>query len=237
MRLVLASGSPRRSEMFRANGYDPEIIPSAKEERVPAGLTPAETVLYLSFLKAHAVEEELLSERAEQTAEEPGTDTKSPSSGFAESVFLVGADTVVYLPEKPDGPVDVPAAKGPVNGSYRGAILGKPKDATDAALMLRGLANTANYVFTGVTVIEAGTPNRRSFVSVSRVDMADYGEDYIADYVASGEPMDKAGGYALQGRQACKILSVEGSKTHVIGLPWEETEQALIEMGYRKAPR
>lgn len=223
MRLVLASGSPRRSEMFRANGYDPEIIPSAKEERVPAGLTPAETVLYLSFLKAHAVEEELLAESA--------------SSGSAEPVFLVGADTVVYLPEKPDGPVDVPAAKGPVNGSYRGAILGKPKDAADAALMLRGLANTANYVFTGVTVIEAGTPNRRSFVSVSRVDMADYGEDYIADYVASGEPMDKAGGYALQGRQACKILFVEGSKTNVIGLPWEETEQALIEMGYRKAPR
>jgi septum formation protein len=85
-----------------------------------------------------------------------------------------------------------------------------------------------------VTVIEAGTPNRRAFVAVSRVDMADYDDDYIRDYVASGEPMDKAGGYALQGRQSCKILRVEGSETNVIGLPWDETERTLTEMGFRK---
>ena len=228
MRLVLASGSPRRSEMFRANGYDPEIIPSKKEERVPEGLTPAETVLYLSYLKARAVEEELLAERTEAADGQATPDDR---------IFLVGADTIVYLPEDAEGPVDVPAVHGPVTETYRGAILGKPRDAEDAALMLRDLADTANYVLTGVTVIEVGTPNRRSFVSVSRVDMADYGDDYIRDYVASGEPMDKAGGYALQGRQACKILRVEGSKTNVIGLPWDETEQTLTDMGYRKEPR
>ncbi len=222
MKLILASGSPRRSEMFRAHGYDFEIHPSSVEERVPEGLTPAETVLYLSWIKTRSVEEELLA---------------TPAENSDDRVFLVGADTVVYLPETADDPIDVPAAKGPKNGTYRGAILGKPRDEQDASLMLRDLANTANYVLTGVTVIEAGTPNRRSFVSISRVDMADYGDDYVRDYVASGEPMDKAGGYALQGRQACKILRVEGSETNVIGLPWDETERTLNEMGYRKEAR
>ena len=222
MKLILASGSPRRREMFEARGYDFEIRPSAVDERVPEGLTPAETVLYLSWIKTRSVEEELLA---------------TPAENSDDRVFLVGADTIVYLPEKADDPIDVPATKGPKNGTYRGAILGKPRDEQDASLMLRDLADTANYVLTGVTVIEAGTPNRRSFVAISRVDMADYGDDYIRDYVASGEPMDKAGGYALQGRQACKILRVEGSETNVIGLPWDETERALTEMGYRKEAR
>ncbi len=222
MKLILASGSPRRSEMFRAHGYDFEIHPSSVEERVPEGLTPAETVLYLSWIKTRSVEEALLA---------------TPTENNDDRVFLVGADTVVYLPETADDSIDVPAAKGPKNGTYRGAILGKPRDEQDASLMLRDLADTANYVLTGVTVIEAGTPNRRSFVAISRVDMADYGDDYIRDYVASGEPMDKAGGYALQGRQACKILRVEGSEMNVIGLPWDETERALTERGYRKEAR
>jgi septum formation protein len=242
MKLILASGSPRRREMFEAHGYAFAIRPSAVDERVPEGLTPAETVLYLSWIKTRAVEEEILAERAPsnadpaQAAAEPSVGAESPDGAEPERVFLVGADTIVYLPANAADPVDVPAVHGPVNGTYRGAILGKPKDAEDAALMLRDLADTANYVLTGVTVIEAGTPNRRSFVSVSRVDMAPYGDDYVRDYVASGEPMDKAGGYALQGRQACKILRVEGSETNVIGLPWDETEQTLTEMGYRKEP-
>lgn len=223
MRLILASGSPRRIELFRAHGYEPEILPSGKEERVPDGLTPAETVLYLSYFKARSVEEELLRE----------ADAENGGSGLPERTFLVAADTIVYLPERAEDPIDVPASRGPRNGTYRGTILGKPKDEEDAALMLRCLANTVNDVLTGVTILEAGTANRRSFVSVSRVDMMDYDETYIRDYVASGEPMDKAGGYALQGRQACKILRVSGSETNVIGLPWEETERALWDMGYR----
>lgn len=214
MKLILASGSPRRIELFRAHGYEPEIIPSGKEERVPEGLTPAETVLFLSLLKARSVEETLL-----------------PAD---EGTFLVAADTIVFLPENADDPIDVPAPHGPRNGTYRGTILGKPHDEEDAKLMLRNLANTANYVLTGVTVLEAGKPNRRAFVSVSRVDMMDYGEDYVTEYVASGEPMDKAGGYALQGRQACKIIRVDGSETNVIGLPWEETEAALLSLGYKR---
>ena len=234
MRLILASGSPRRSEMFRANGYDPEIIPSKKDERVPEGLTPAETVLFLSLLKARAVEDELLAEAARRTLDEAAERIPAEAS---ERIFLVAADTVVYLPAKEGDPIDFPAVKGPLNGGYRGAILGKPRDEADAALMLRDLAGVSNYVLTGVTVLEVGTPNRRSFVSVSRVDMRDYGADYVRDYVASGEPMDKAGGYALQGRQACQILRVEGSETNVIGLPWDETRQTLTDMGYRKEPR
>ena len=216
-RLILASGSPRRIDMFHEHGYDPEIIPSGKEERVPTGLTPEETVLYLSFLKARDVEERIMREPAFASGKEAGIRT-----------FVVGADTIVWLPD--DGTRAAKEARG--EATYKGKILGKPKDEEDARQMLRDLRNCCNHVLTGVTVLEAGTTNRRSFADLSKVYMKDYDESFIRAYVATGETMDKSGGYAVQGGQAEQVLRVEGDICNVIGLPWTRTEALLKEMGW-----
>jgi septum formation protein len=112
-----------------------------------------------------------------------------------------------------------------------GEILGKPRDAEDAVAMLRRLAGRTHTVWTGVAVAEtgAGAPRVRSVES--RVTLRAAGEAELRAYVASGEPLDKAGAYALQGEGRRLVSRVEGSESNVIGLPLEETLALLAEAG------
>jgi septum formation protein len=119
-------------------------------------------------------------------------------AGFAKrpTATVLGADTVVVVDD---------------------AILGKPRDAADAAAMLRRLSGRDHQVFTGVALVSpAGTT---SAVDVTIVRFARLIEEEIAWYVASGEPMDKAGGYAIQGRASRFVDRIEGSYANVVGLP------------------
>ncbi len=109
---------------------------------------------------------------------------------------ILGADTVVVV------------------GSE---LLGKPSDAVDAARMLRLLSGREHQVITGVCLVVGGKPSVASETTLVTVN--ELTEKDIADYVASGEPMDKAGAYAIQGIASRWIPRIEGDYSNVVGLP------------------
>ena len=110
-------------------------------------------------------------------------------------------------------------------------ILGKPADAKDAARMLGQLAGKTHRVLTAVAL---GTADKRvQAVSSSRVTFAPMSPVQIDAYVATGEPMGKAGAYAVQGRVAAHIARLSGSYTGIMGLPLFETAQLLRDMGFK----
>jgi septum formation protein len=100
---------------------------------------------------------------------------------------------------------------------HKGHVLGKPGHPEEARSMLRSLQGATHEVFTGVAVAHAG--EIASLVDVTEVRMTPMTADEIADYVDTGEPMDKAGSYALQGRGGLYVESIAGSPFTVIGLP------------------
>jgi septum formation protein len=110
-------------------------------------------------------------------------------------------------------------------------IYGKPADAADARRMLGELAGRTHRVLTAVAV---GTPRRRAqALSVSQVQFAPMSRQQIAAYVAGGEPMGKAGAYAVQGRAAAHIVHIAGSYSGIMGLPMHETAQLLSSFGFK----
>jgi septum formation protein len=122
------------------------------------------------------------------------------------------------LPEAPILTADTVVALGR-------RILGKPRDGADAADTLRALSGRTHRVLTAVA-ISSGTQHFLA-LSQSKVRFAALSERSISHYVASGEPMGKAGAYAVQGRIAAWIERIEGSYTGVVGLPLYETTQLL----------
>ncbi len=112
-------------------------------------------------------------------------------------------------------------------------ILGKPADSDDAKRMLASLSGERHQVMSGVAIARGDKVLQR-FVTVTDVDFRRLSDDEISRYVATGEPLDKAGAYAVQGGAGRFIRAVDGSVTGVIGLPFEETRDALYALG---APR
>ena len=124
--------------------------------------------------------------------------------------YVLGADTIV------------------VNGNR---ILGKPKDDQDAFAMLQGLQGKKHEVITGLCVVAPDKTVHRDFRSTT-VQMAQMTEKEIRAYVATGEPRDKAGAYAIQGKGAAMIERIEGCYFNVVGLPIHGTKQLLQKAGY-----
>jgi septum formation protein len=112
-------------------------------------------------------------------------------------------------------------------------ILGKPLDASDAAYMLGRLAGRTHRVLTAVSI--GFNTHRLHTIAISRVSFAAMRAQDIADYVASAEPMGKAGAYAIQGLAAAYIARISGSYSGVMGLPLYETSQLLKELVEMKA--
>ena len=122
---------------------------------------------------------------------------------------VLGADTVVF---------------------QDGDVFGKPKDAAEARAMLCRFAGRRHAVVTGVALVDRdGTC--RTGATETEVFFADLTEGEISDYLATGEPMDKAGAYAVQGRAAAFIPRIEGSFSNVVGLPLAEVVTLLKEAG------
>lgn len=111
-----------------------------------------------------------------------------------------------------------------------GEILGKPADGVDALRMLGRLVGRTHIVLTAVHVV-APDETVRAFTSGALVRMAQADPGVLAGYVAGGEPLDKAGAYALQGQGAALVESIDGDPTTVIGLPLRETLAALRAIG------
>ncbi len=109
-------------------------------------------------------------------------------------------------------------------------ILGKPDDARDAKRMLQALSGQTHRVITAIAIGWCG--RQAAACSVSRVRFAAMRPKDIDTYVASGEPMGKAGAYAVQGRVAAHIAHISGSYSGIMGLPLFETAQALRELGF-----
>lgn len=106
-----------------------------------------------------------------------------------------------------------------------GRILGKPADAADAARMLRALSGRTHRVFTGVALLAEG--RERVFCEETEVEMYPISEEEIRDYIATGEPMDKAGAYGIQGRAAVFVKGIRGDYLTVVGLPLARLYQEL----------
>lgn len=115
-----------------------------------------------------------------------------------------------------------------------GEALGKPRDEAEAARMLRRLSGRTHEVLTGLALVEVGSGQERRAAATherTRVTFRDLSEGDIGAYVATGEPMDKAGGYGIQERGALLVSGIEGCYTNVVGLPLGRLVAMLREFG------
>jgi septum formation protein len=137
-------------------------------------------------------------EAAEWLALRKAASVRERLGAEAAGTVIVGADTIVVLD---------------------GGILGKPRDAADARRMLGMLQGRAHEVITGVAVLDGASGEAKTARGVTRVVMKPLDADRIARYVATGEPLDKAGAYGIQGLAAGFVERIEGCYFNVVGLP------------------
>ncbi|WP_087382674.1 Maf family protein [Faecalibacterium sp. An122] len=180
MKLILASGSPRRRELLSLYTTDFEVCASDFDERAIQAESPAALAEALARGKCLAV------------------------SGQNPGCLVVGSDTVVELD---------------------GEVFGKPKDADDARRMLRALSGRTHQVHTGVCVSDGTTAE--SFVDTCKVTFFPISEEEMERCIASGEPFDKAGAYAIQGQAALWLDRLEGDYYTIMGLPVSRTARLL----------
>jgi septum formation protein len=188
--LVLASASPRRRELLAQVGYRFEVHPAHIPEDPLPGEDPIVYVTRLAREKAEAVYRQLSSVN---TVPENLRPLPRPD---VQPLAVLGADTTVTLDN---------------------ALLGKSEDAADAARILRLLSGRTHRVITGVALVTA--KGSEVAAEATAVRFLTLSEAEIAAYVATGEPMDKAGAYAIQGRAARWIPRIEGCYFNVMGLP------------------
>src|ERR1700687_1689764 len=158
---------------------------------------------------AHIPEDPLPGEAAKDCAERLAREKALAVARQRPHDFVLGADTVVAVD---------------------GQLLGKPSDAADAARMLHLLSGREHRVITGVCLVVNGQSSVASETTL--VTMSEIADKEIADYVAGGEPMDKAGAYAIQGVASRWIPGIEGDYSNVVGLPvaliWRMLRQAGV---------
>lgn len=209
MKLVLASGSQRRRELLTMCGYDYEIIVSNADETIDEN-DPESFVCALSFRKAKEVFDRLFA---------------AGRRDFA----VIGSDTVVAFQKE---------------GGTKPVIIGKPKDAEDAVRILSMLSGKTHRVFTGVSVI-ADIPDENADAqcsirkkaeiqtecSITEVTFETLSPDEITDYVNSGDPLDKAGSYGIQGPFGMFVREIRGNYFTVIGMPIPVLYKMLKKIG------
>lgn len=205
--IILASASPRRRELLEQIGLTFEVCP-AKGEEIITKEKPWEVVM------------ELASQKAQETA----SMVKAYGERHGElvepqDIMVIGADTVVSC-SRTDGEPDT--------------ILGKPKDEADAYAMLSLLQGRTHAVYTGVSIVLLGALGRcgeHTFYEKTAVAMRAMDETEIRRYIATGEPMDKAGAYGIQGKCAVYIDRIEGDYNNVVGLPVAALYRELKRLG------
>lgn len=199
--MILASASPRRKELLEQVGAEFVICP-AKGAEVITETEPSAVVMELSRQKAEEVASGVL------TYNEQHADLATP-----QDILVIGADTVV---------------------AYENQILGKPKDEEDARRMLTMLSGKTHSVYTGVTFVfidKEGRTGEHCFFEKTDVCMYPLKEEEIDRYIQSGDPMDKAGSYGIQGCFAIHIKEIWGDYNNVVGLPVARLYQELQKLG------
>ena len=183
---VLASSSPRRTQLLEEAGYDFEsMTPTIDDSEVhmPQDISPIAYAEALAYIKAKSV-----------ARLKPG-------------MRILGADTIVVCNDK---------------------IEGKPKDAADAAAMLKRVSSQPHSVITGVALLDSD--RRRISAAETHVFMRPLSDDDIKEYIASGEWEGKSGSYAIQETADKYIDRIEGSFSNVVGLPVELIGQLMTEL-------
>lgn len=155
-------------------------------------------------------EETITSSIPEEAVKELSMQKAREVSGKCDGDIIIGADTVVAVD---------------------GQILGKPVDRADAMRMLRLLQGKEHQVITGVTVILKETGKTVSFAEVTKVHVFPVTEEQMERYLETGEPMDKAGAYGIQGRFAVYVSGIEGDYNNVVGLPVGRLYQEVLAAG------
>jgi len=183
--LILASASPRRSEILRGLGLGFEIEPADIDESRHGDEDPTTYVERVARAKA-------------ATHSRPGT-------------LNLAADTIVLID---------------------GQVLGKPDDPADAQIKLAQLAGRQHEVLTAVAVLDGTSGSMRSAVERSKVRLAPMSASEIEWYVATGEPLDKAGAYAIQGLGSIFVESIEGNYSNIVGLPVPTLYRLIAELGH-----
>ena len=213
--LVLASGSPRRQKLIRRILRDFVPMVSTVEDTGSDRLPPFEIPplnLAPPFPVPASQDPRLWAWRKAMDVIESNRDTIAPGTPG------LGADTVVVGP---------------------GRLLGKPKDRQDALDMLTLLGGIHHYVVTGFVILRAGEDEPQIChheAVISTVFMRDYSRYELEGYVATPEPYDKAGAYALQGEGAKLVSRVEGCVNNVVGLPICAVRRALAACGAEVLP-
>lgn len=182
--VILASGSPRRRELFSLMGVPFEVVSPEADEACLG--TPRERVLLLAQRKVEAA-----------FALYPGR-------------LILAADTLV--------------ARGD-------AILGKPESKEDAVDMLLTLSGGWHEVYTGVCLLDGASGRRETAFDRTEVRFSQLDEKLARAYVETGEPIDKAGAYAIQGRGGMFVEEIRGSASNVIGLPMALVRKMLSDFG------
>lgn len=185
-KLILASRSPRRSELLRSLGLDFEVSPSKVDEITDPEQSPEQNATNIARDKARWV-----------ARQNPGS-------------YVLGADTMVVLDQE---------------------IIGQPTDEEDAYRILSKLAGKQHRVITGVVLITPKTEEYETAV-ISRVTLKSISENEIRSYIATKEPLDKAGAYAIQGEGSFLVESWEGSWSNIVGLPLEALTDLFEQAGF-----
>jgi len=203
--LILASRSPRRRELLDALGLEFQVQVADVDESGRPGESPGDMVVRLSRDKARALAASLGASGAVSNGPEAGPSIRIKA---AMNVAILAADTVVALD---------------------GSILGKPTTPAEAVAMLCALRAREHQVYTAVTLSCRDRLDTR--LSVSDVMMRDYDDKEIEAYVASGDPMDKAGAYAIQHEWFAPVDRWRGCYTGIMGLPLHAVAELLTEAG------
>lgn len=199
--IILASASPRRRELLEQIGLEFEVCPAKGEEII-----------------TKRIPDEAVEELASQKAREVAGMVKAYGAAHKElvtpqDIMVIGADTVV---------------------AYGGEILGKPTDEEDAFRMLSMLSGNTHMVYTGISIIllaASGKSGELTFHERTDVVMRRLDEPEIRRYIATGEPMDKAGAYGIQGKCAIYIDKIDGDYNNVVGLPVAAVYRELKKLG------
>lgn len=205
-RIILGSASPRRRELLEQIGISFEVRVSDKEE-VYHSLIPEEIVKELALSKAENVADDLR-EKQEQV-KQISFDKKN---NVLLDTIVIGADTIVVSD---------------------GSILGKPKDEADAVRMIRSLQGRSHKVYTGVAILDYDDEGKRKSVVhavETEVFVNPMSDEEIREYAATGEPLDKAGAYGIQGQFAGYIERIDGDYYNVVGLPVSYVYRQLKEI-------
>lgn len=181
MKIVLASASPRRSELLDMLKVPFEVCPSHIDEKATFHEKPEQIVMGLSFEKAYQVAKEM------------------PES------IVIGSDTIVYLNE----------------------VLGKPENEAHAFDMLKKLSGKTHDVYTGIAVVcESKNIKCVDYVK-TEVVFNELTNEEIHAYIETGEPLDKAGAYGIQGQGALLVDQIKGDFFSVMGLPLSKLNRIM----------